>query len=106
MLNVATTIGAGVVVGIQASVEATRDLPSPPWKTRLRSVAIGGASGDRSQPIHLSVTQTWVWYLIAAVSYIGFGMFHKWLLTWFLGPAWLVGVVVGGPAVWNRLRHR
>jgi cyanate permease len=64
------------------------------------------AAGDPRHRARLSATETWVWYLIAAVSYIGFGMFHKWLLTWFLGPAWLVGVVVVGPPVWDRLRRR
>ncbi len=47
-----------------------------------------------------------MWYLLAAVTYVLVGMFHKWLLTWFLGPAWLVGFVVFGPALVDRIRRR
>ncbi len=54
----------------------------------------------------LSGRETAVWYSLAAVTYIAAGMFHKWLLTWFLGPAWLVGFVVVGPAIVDRVRRR
>jgi hypothetical protein len=51
-----------------------------------------------------------VWYLVAAVSYVSLGIYHKWLLNWFIGPVWLVAVVVIGPwltdQVWLRVRPR
>lgn len=48
--------------------------------------------------------EEWFWYLAAAISYIILGIWHKWLLNWFVGPAWLVAFVVVGPALWDRLR--
>ncbi len=45
-----------------------------------------------------------MWYVVAAVSYILLGIWHKFLLNWFVGPVWLVAVVVIGPAVWDRIR--
>ena len=33
------------------------------------------------------------WYGQAGVTYIGFSVFHKFLLNWFIGPLWLVTVV-------------
>jgi hypothetical protein len=29
-------------------------------------------------------------YLSAGITYVGFGMFHKFLLNWIIGPLWLV----------------
>ena len=29
-------------------------------------------------------------YLSAGITYIGLGMFHKFLLNWIIGPLWLV----------------
>jgi hypothetical protein len=54
----------------------------------------------------LAGKEEWFWYLVAAISYVGVSMFHKGLLNWFVGPLWLVAVVVVGPAVWDRLRRR
>jgi hypothetical protein len=48
----------------------------------------------------------WFWYIVAAVSYISLGMWHKWLLDWIIGPMWLVTVVCIGPAVVDRARTR
>lgn len=48
----------------------------------------------------------WFWYVGAAVGYVTFGIWHKWLLNWFLGPLWLVVVVVAGPAVVDRISGR
>lgn len=45
-----------------------------------------------------------MWYLLAAVSYIGLGIFHKWLLNWFVGPVWLVAFIVVGPWLWDHAR--
>ena len=40
-----------------------------------------------------------IWYTAAAVTYIALGIYHKWLLNWFVGPLWLVAFVVIGPAL-------
>ena len=47
--------------------------------------------------------EEWFWYLAAALSYILLGIWHKWLLNWFVGPAWLVAFVVIGPGLTDRL---
>jgi hypothetical protein len=47
-----------------------------------------------------------VWYLVAAVTYIVCGIDQKWLLNWFIGPAWLVAVIVGGPWLTDHVRAR
>ncbi len=47
--------------------------------------------------------EEWVWYLVAAVSYILLGVWHKWLLNWFVGPLWLVTIIVVGPWLTDRL---
>ena len=46
------------------------------------------------------------WYVAAAVSYIALSVFHKWLLNWIIGPAWLVAFVTIGPALTDRLQGR
>jgi hypothetical protein len=50
--------------------------------------------------------EQWFWYLVAGLSYIAFGVYHKWVLNWIVGPAWLVGVVVAGPWLVDRVRAR
>ncbi len=47
--------------------------------------------------------EEWFWYLAAAVSYILLGIWHKWLLNWFVGPVWLVAFIVAGPWVTDRI---
>ncbi len=47
-----------------------------------------------------------VWYLVAGVSYVGLGIYHKWLLNWFVGPVWLVAVIVVGPWLTDQVRAR
>jgi hypothetical protein len=64
------------------------------------------ASLDFSGSRRLTGKEEWFWYLAAAVSYIVLGIWHKFLLNWFVGPLWLVAVVVIGPTVWDRLRGR
>lgn len=54
----------------------------------------------------LSARESFVWYAIAAVTYIGFATWEKVLLTWFIGPAWLVATLTFGPRLWDRLRGR
>jgi hypothetical protein len=46
------------------------------------------------------------WYVLAAASYVGLGIYHKWLLNWIIGPLWLVATVTIGPAIFDRLRRR
>ena len=47
--------------------------------------------------------EEWFWYLAAAISYILLGIWHKWLLNWFVGPVWLVAFVVIGPWLTDRI---
>ena len=54
----------------------------------------------------LAGKEEWFWYLFAAVTYIVCGIWQKFLLNWFVGPLWLVAVVVIGPALWDRIRGR
>jgi hypothetical protein len=42
--------------------------------------------------------------LLAGASYIGFGVFNKWLLNWIVGPLWLVAWVWAVPALLDRFR--
>jgi hypothetical protein len=39
------------------------------------------------------------WYVVAAVTYIAAGSVHKALLTWLVGPAWVVATLWFGPVV-------
>ena len=52
-------------------------------------------------------TRRWelVLYVTAAATYIGFAMFHKFLLNWIIGPVWLVAWVWLVPALIERARH-
>lgn len=44
-------------------------------------------------------------YLAAAVSYIGLGLYHKWLLNWIVGPLWLIAWLQVAPAIGRGLRR-
>lgn len=46
-----------------------------------------------------------VLYVLAAVSYVGLGMFHKFLLNWIIGPIWLVGWLWAAPVIVDRVRR-
>jgi hypothetical protein len=54
----------------------------------------------------LSPGESWFWYLLAGSTYIGFSMFHKFLLNWIIGPVWLIAVIWAGPMLVDRLRGR
>jgi ACR3 family arsenite efflux pump ArsB len=56
----------------------------PPWYTRKVEVTL---------------------YALAAITYVGLGMFHKFLLNWIIGPVWLVAWVWLVPAVVDRFRR-
>ena len=43
---------------------------------------------------------------MAGVTYVGLGIYHKWLLNWFVGPVWLVAVVVVGPWLTDQIGAR
>jgi len=62
-----------------------RPREDPPWLTRGVEVAL---------------------YVLAAVTYVGFGMFHKFLLNWIIGPVWLVAWVWLVPAAIEGVRRR
>jgi len=53
----------------------------------------------------LGRVEEWIWYVVAAVTYIGAGVVQKGLLNWIVGPIWLVTVVVGGPWLFDRVRQ-
>ena len=44
-------------------------------------------------------------YLFAAATYVGLGMFHKFLLNWIIGPLWLVAWVWLVPAIIGAVRR-
>jgi hypothetical protein len=54
----------------------------------------------------LSTAESWWWYGVAFVSYVVLGVWHKWLLNWFVGPAWLVATVWFGPQLVDAIRER
>jgi hypothetical protein len=57
----------------------------PAWYTRRAEVAL---------------------YILAGVTYVGLGMFHKFLLNWIIGPLWLVAVVWLVPMAVEGVRRR
>ena len=68
--------------------------------------AASDAELDHRGERRLSARESVVWYAVAAVTYIGFATWEKVLLTWFIGPAWLVATLTFGPRLWDRLRRR
>ena len=67
----------------------------------------GGDSGlDHLGARRLSLRETWVWYIVAGVTYVAVATYHKFVLNWIVGPLWLVLVVVVGPDLWDRVRGR
>ncbi len=47
-----------------------------------------------------------MWYLVAAISYVGASLVEKSLLNWLVGPAWLVAVITLGPLAADRVLRR
>ncbi|MDX2378375.1 MAG: hypothetical protein QNM02_01290 [Acidimicrobiia bacterium] len=64
----------------------------------------GPADLDYRGVRRLTGVEEWIWYLVAGISYITLGIWHKWLLNWFVGPVWLIAIVVIGPWFTDRLR--
>lgn len=54
----------------------------------------------------LSAKESAVWYTLAAVTYIAIGTWQKVLLTWFIGPMWVVATLTFGPRTYDRIRGR
>jgi hypothetical protein len=54
----------------------------------------------------LSPKESAIWYTVAAVTYIAIGTWQKVLLTWFIGPMWVVATLTFGPRSYDRLRGR
>jgi energy-converting hydrogenase Eha subunit G len=52
----------------------------------------------------LSGKESALWYAVAAITYIGFGTWQKVLLTWFIGPMWLVCTLTFGPRLYDKVR--
>jgi hypothetical protein len=69
-------------------------------------VAGAGEDVDHLGARRLSAGESWVWYLVAGGTYIGFSIFHKFLLNWIVGPIWLVAVLWFGPILADRLAGR
>jgi hypothetical protein len=65
-----------------------------------------GVGLDHRGSRRLGGAEQWIWYVVAGISYVGFAVWHKWVLNWFVGPAWLVGVVAGGPWLFDRARRQ
>jgi hypothetical protein len=70
----------------------------------VRVVGAHEGGVDHRGSRRLGPLEQWTWYLIAAASYIGLGIFHKFLLNWFVGPIWFVTFVVVGPWLYDRMR--
>ena len=82
---------------------------SSPGPADSTSPGSGGSSHrkfDVRGSRRLTGWEEWFWYLLAGLTYIVCGIWQKFLLNWFIGPAWLVAFVVLGPAMWDRLRGR
>jgi len=69
----------------------------------IRDGSVDPAELDFRGSRRLTGKEEWFWYLLAAVTYIVLGIWHKWLLNWFVGPAWLVAIVVIGPWLTDRI---
>jgi hypothetical protein len=59
----------------------------------------------RARAVHVrfGAHEQWLWTLLAAASYVGLSIWHKWLLNWIVGPMWLVAWVVLAPIVARQL---
>lgn len=67
--------------------------------------ALGEPTGRRGDPAWYTRRFELVLYVLAGATYIGFGLFHKWLLNWIVGPIWLIAWVWLVPLVLDRLRR-
>jgi hypothetical protein len=65
-----------------------------------------GDDRDHLGQRRLSRGENWWWYAVAGISYVSLGVWHKWLLNWFVGPVWLVCVLWFGPLLVDLVRPR
>jgi hypothetical protein len=56
---------------------------------------------DEPRQRSLSPVTELAWYVVAGVTYIAAGSAHKALLTWLVGPAWVVATLWFGPIVFD-----
>jgi hypothetical protein len=56
---------------------------------------------DERRHRSLSPVPELAWYVVAGVTYIAAGSAHKVLLTWLVGPAWVVATLWFGPIVFD-----
>ena len=62
--------------------------------------------GFSTDPAWYSRRWELVLYASAGATYIGFAMFHKFLLNWIIGPLWLVAWVWLIPGLIEGVRRR
>lgn len=67
---------------------------------------MSGSVRPREDPPWLTPRVEVLLYVLAAVTYVGFGMFHKFLLNWIIGPVWLVAWLWLVPAAIEGARRR
>jgi len=74
--------------------------PSPSVRRPALSEPTGrpGDPGWYTRRVELAI------YVVAGVTYVVLGVFHKWLLNWVIGPIWLVAWVWLTPLVVERVR--
>lgn len=77
--------------------------PLPPSSS---ASSLGDHTGRTGDPAWYTRRVELVVYVLAGVSYVGLGVFHKWLLNWIIGPIWLVAWIWLAPLVVDRLRRR
>ena len=90
--------------GRWASHDQGVDQPSPPPP----APAGAGVTGplDHRGSRRLSPREEIGWYLAAGSSYVLVGQHQKAVLTWLVGPAWVVATLWLGPALADRVRRR
>lgn len=70
----------------------------------MRGVSARVPPIDPPEGARLSPVSELAWYVVAGVTYIAAGSVHKVLLTWLVGPAWVVAWLWFGPAVVDLVR--
>ena len=91
----------GIAIGTAASALGDHPLPSPPSMSRPDPPAgapLSAPTGRPTTPPGTRAGSSWRSTSLAGVTYIGFGMFHKFLLNWIIGPVWLVAWIWLVPA--------
>lgn len=73
------------------------DRPAPP---------LSAPTGRPGDPAWYTRRLELALYVLAGVTYIGLGIFHKFLLNWVIGPVWLVVWVWAAPALVDRALRR